>query len=103
MQRRARFAVLATSVVAAVGVGTGIATATGGDTDTPITGPDRENAEAAAVEYTGGRVTETEVGDEDSYYEVEVELPDGRRVDVQLDKQFTVVGTDADRHESGER
>ena len=51
-----------------------------------------ERASAAALAYTGGgRVTETEEGDEDSYYEVEVTLPDGRQVDVQLDKDFNVV------------
>jgi len=36
-------------------------------------------------------VTDTEVGDEDSYYEVEVTLGDGSQVDVQLDKAFKVV------------
>jgi hypothetical protein len=33
----------------------------------------------------------------ESYYEVEVVLPDGRQVDVQLDEQFHVVGTDGDK------
>ena len=65
------------------------------DADVPITGPDLERASAAALAYLGeGRVTETEVGDEESYYEVEVTLPDGRQIDVQLDEAFNVVGTD---------
>ena len=52
---------------------------------------------AAALEHTGeGRVTETEVGDEESYYEVEVTLDDGSQVDVQLDEEFNVVGDEAD-------
>ena len=52
---------------------------------------------AAALEHTGeGRVTDTEVGDEESYYEVEVTLDDGTQVDVQLDEQFDVVGDEAD-------
>ena len=63
--------------------------------DIPITGPDLERASAAALEFTGeGRVTATEIGDEESYYEVEVRLDDGREVDVQLDEAFNVVGTD---------
>ena len=63
--------------------------------DQPITGPDLERASAAALEYLGeGKVTETEIEDEESYYEVEVTLPDGRQVDVQLDEAFNVVGTD---------
>jgi hypothetical protein len=41
-------------------------------------------------------VTGTEVGDEESYYEVEVTLDDGTQVDVQLDKGFRVVGSEAD-------
>jgi hypothetical protein len=41
-------------------------------------------------------VTETEVGDEESFYEVEVTLPDGSQVDVQLDENFAVVGSSAD-------
>ena len=61
--------------------------------DVPITGPDLDAASAAALAYLGeGRVTATEVGDEESYYEVEVTLDDGRQVDVQLDESFIVVG-----------
>ena len=41
-------------------------------------------------------MTETEVGDEESYYEVEVTLEDGTQVDVQLDAGFNVVSSDAD-------
>lgn len=67
------------------------------ETETPITGPGLNRASEAALAYTrGGEVTDTEVGDEESYYEVEVRLPDGRQVDVQLDEQFQVVGTDSD-------
>lgn len=63
--------------------------------DIPITGPDLDRASAVALEFTGeGRVTETEIEDEESYYEVEVTLDDGSEVDVQLDEAFNVVGTD---------
>jgi len=41
-------------------------------------------------------VTETEVGDEESMYEVEVTLDDGGQVDVELDKSFNVVGSERD-------
>jgi hypothetical protein len=47
-------------------------------------------------------VTGTEVGDEESYYEVEVTLDDGRQVDVQLDESFAVVSSAADVEDSGE-
>ena len=47
--------------------------------------------------YTGeGSVAETEVGDEESYYEVEVALDDGSSVDVQLNRDFEVVGDETD-------
>ena len=56
-----------------------------------------DKASAAALQHTGGgQVTDTEVGDEESYYEVEVTLDDGSQVDVQLDRSFQVVGDEAD-------
>lgn len=88
--------------VAVVGVGAGVAVATGelGDDDeqeAPIVGAELDRASAAALEHTGGgRVTDTEVGDEESWYEVEVTLDDGSQVDVQLDESFQVVDSTAD-------
>jgi len=69
----------------------------GDEVDTPISGSDLERASAAALVATGGgRVTGTEVGDEESYYEVEITLEDGSQVDVQLDESFHVVGSEDD-------
>ena len=65
--------------------------------EVPITGVELEQATRAALDHTGGgTVTETEVGDEESYYEVEVTLDDGSQVDVQLDESFNVVDVMAD-------
>jgi uncharacterized membrane protein YkoI len=101
-----KFAVAAALVVGAGAVSGGAAIAAGGDddaTESPITGAALDDATAAALEHTGGgRVTGTEVGDEESYYEVEVTLDNGRQVDVQLDKSFNVVSSEGDREESGE-
>jgi hypothetical protein len=92
--------VLIATIVAALGVAAGgIAVAAADDdaTETPITGADLQRASEAALASTGGgKVTGTEVGDEESYYEVEVTLDDGSQVDVQLDKSFKVVGSGAD-------
>ena len=84
--------------------GTGLAVATGGDdSEASIEGTALDRASAAALEHTGGgEVTETEVGDEESYYEVEVTLDDGSQVDVQLDRDFNVVGGDADSEDAEE-
>lgn len=90
---------IAGGVVAAAAIA-GTAVAAAGDDDdneAPITGGALDQATAAALEHTGeGRVTETEVGDEDSYYEVEVTLDDGSQIDVQLDRDFQVVGDEVD-------
>jgi hypothetical protein len=78
----------------AVAVGTGIATAQPQDDGegTPITGEALKKASEAALAFTGGgTVTATEVGDEESLYEVEVTLGDGNQVDVQLDQNFVVL------------
>ena len=62
-----------------------------------VTGVELEQASDAALAQTGGgRVTDTELGGEESLYEVEVTLDDGSQVDVQLDDQFNVVGSSAD-------
>lgn len=67
------------------------------EVDIPITGPDLARASDVAINHLGGgTVTETEIEDEESYYEVEVTLDGGRQVDVQLDEQFNVVGTEDD-------
>ncbi len=73
------------------------------EVETPIGGADLDRASAAALAATGGgRVTGTEVGDEESYYEVEVTLDDGTEVDVQLDERFAVVTADAAVEEPGD-
>lgn len=84
-----------------VAAGTGIALATDQQDDgpgRPITGPALERAKTAALEHVGGgRVTETEVGDEEGFYEVGVTVPDGREVDVHLDKKFNVLDATGDQ------
>jgi uncharacterized membrane protein YkoI len=100
-----RLAVIATMVVTLGVASVGIAIAAGDDdgTETPITGTDLQKASAAALDATGGgRVTGSEIGDEESYYEVEVTLDGGGQIDVQLDKSFNVVSSEGDRDGSGE-
>ena len=59
-----------------------------------LSGEALERATDAALAATGGgKVSGTEVGDEASYYEVEVDLDDGRQVEVELDADFAVVST----------
>jgi uncharacterized membrane protein YkoI len=81
-------------------VGAGVAYATGSGDDSseqPATGPGIEKAKSVALEHVNGRVTGTEIGDEEGYYEVEVTRDDGSQVDVHLDRDFNVLSTPADR------
>jgi hypothetical protein len=85
-------------VLALAAVGAGIAIGAGGrDSEKPITGTALERASEAALAHTGGgRVTDTEAGDEEGAYEVEVTLADGREVDVHLDASFNVLGDETE-------
>jgi hypothetical protein len=101
MTRRLKRLLIALPVVAAlVFGGVAIARATGGGDDgegTPIGGAALDRAKAAALDHTGGgRVTATEVGDEEGYYEVEVTRADGTQVDVHLTRDFKLLGGQAD-------
>ncbi len=82
--------------LAVIGAGSGVAVATGAD-DKPLTGRVLEQATAAALEHTGGgRVTETEVGDDGAAFGVEVRLSNGKQVEVNLNGSFEVTGQEAD-------
>ena len=76
---------------------TSVVATDGDDAEPAISGDALQKASAAALAHMGGgRVTDTEVGDEESYYEVEVTLDNGSQVDVQLDENFNVVGDEAE-------
>src|ERR687896_2614136 len=102
MTDKLKGALITGTVIAALAVGgAAIAGAAGGDDDDAgeraISGTALDRASAAALDHTGGgRVTETETGDEESYYEGEVTRGDGSQVDVQLDRDFQVVGSEGD-------
>jgi uncharacterized membrane protein YkoI len=98
MNRRHKLAIAAAALVVVGGGSAGYAIAGGGDDDeAPITGDALTKASEAALQHTGGgRVSDTEVGDEESMYEVEVTRADGSQVDVQLDADFNVVGSEGD-------
>jgi uncharacterized membrane protein YkoI len=98
MKKRTKVLAIGASALALAAGGAGIASATGGaDSSHPITGKALEEASAIALQATGGgTVTETEVGDEESYYQVEVTKADGSQVDVQLDRGLNLVGQSSD-------
>ena len=111
MKDKFKGALIAVGVIAVLATGgAAIAGATGGgdggdkgEKETPITGSALDRASQAALKEVGsGKVTQTEAGDEEGAYEVEVTKPDGSQVDVHLDKSFAVIDAEADKADSGQ-
>ena len=103
MKRRTKAAAGAVLAVGAAGAGLTVANASGDDGPRTMVRTPRSavthslRRAAAALAYTGeGRVSGSEVDDEESKYEVEVTLDNGGQVDVQLDEGFKVVGSEND-------
>jgi len=98
--RRKTFLIAGAATVALAAGGAAIAGAASGGDDgdgAPITGSARERASRVALDRVGdGRVTATELRDEEGYYEIEVTRPDGGQVDVHLDRAFRVLGVQRD-------
>ena len=100
MERGIKIGAAAAVVVAGVTAGLTAAQASNDDdneTETAIIGDALAQASDAALAHTGeGRVTGSEVDDEESKYEIEVTLDNGDQVDVQLDEEFNVVSSEND-------
>jgi uncharacterized membrane protein YkoI len=97
MTKRTGLILGAVAVLTIGGATTAIASSDDDASDQSITGQALQKAKAAALAETGdGKVTGTEVNDEESKYEVEVTRADGSQVDVQLDDAFKVVGSESE-------
>ena len=60
-------------------------------------GPALDKCTTAALAHTGGgTVTETEVGDDGAAYGVEIRLADNSEIEVNLDADCVVIGTEAE-------
>jgi hypothetical protein len=89
------------ALVVAAG-GTGLAIASAGDNDKPLTGSALDQATKAALAHMGGgTVIESEAGDDGAAYGVEIRLDDGRVVEVALDADFEVIGSTTDEDGTG--
>ena len=106
MNSRLKKLILAGGAVAALGVGgTAVAGGVGGDDNggkddgpgTHVTGAALDRASRVAIDRVGGgRVTGSELRDEEGYYEIEVTKDDGSQVDVHLDSRFNVLNAQGD-------
>src|SRR3989338_1379895 len=73
------------------------------ESEIPISGNALERAGVVALEYIGeGKVTDTEIDDEEGYYEIEITLDDGGEVDVHLDENFRVLSKEYDSNDEDE-
>jgi len=92
--RSKRIVIPTVAAAAVLGIGGTVwaTTAAAGPSDSEI-----DRASAAALAAVGeGRVTETEKGDEEGAYEVEVTKDDGTQVDVHLDEDFNVISQETE-------
>jgi hypothetical protein len=97
MNKRVRWIVVGGLAFAGVVGGAGAVLAANADDDAPLTGESRDKAVAAAKAHVGeGEVTDTELGDDGAAYGVEILKPDGAQVEVNLDRDYNVTGTEAD-------
>jgi uncharacterized membrane protein YkoI len=96
-KRNTVIAGVAAAALAAGGAAIAGAAADDDGADEAITGPALERASRAALDRVGsGRVTASEIRDEEGYYEIEVTRPDGGQVDVHLDRGFRVLAVRGD-------
>ena len=107
MRDKIKGMLIVTGVLAVLAVGgVAIAGASGdadpNENDKAITGSALDKAKAAALDHTGGgKVTGTEVDDEEGKYEVEVTTSDGT-VDVHLNEDFKVLSEVGDKDDGSE-
>jgi hypothetical protein len=95
MSTRRKLLITAAAVLALGAGGVGIAQAVSGD-DEQVTGPAADRAKSAALESVGGgRATAVE-RDDDSGYVFVVVRRDGSNVEVSLDADGNVVGTETE-------
>jgi uncharacterized membrane protein YkoI len=94
---RTKLLVIGAIVLLAAVLSAGLAIAASSGGEEPLTGATLEKATDAALAHTGGgTVVESETGDDGAAYSVEVQLADGRQVEVNLNADFEVIGSEAD-------
>ena len=103
MTKRTRVVLIGVVAAGVIAIAAGVGIATVGEDDQPLEGSAYDRAaEAALAETGGGEVIETEVGDDGAAYGVEVRLPDGSVVEVNLNGDFQVIGSSVDDDVAGE-
>ena len=103
MSFKRKILVAVIAAIALVGVGTGIVLAGATDDDEPLRGSTYDRATEAALDHVGGGTvleTENEAGDDGAAYSVEIREDGGNVVEVNLDKDLKVIGSQNDDDDS---
>ncbi len=102
MNRKLIVAGAAAAVLAVGGVGGALAFGGGDEGEGTLSGPQADQAIAAALRITGGGTANAveRDGEKGATYEVEVTKPDGVTVDVRLDADYGLVVVDGDSEQS---
>lgn len=96
MDKRRKLVIGVAAAILVIGVTAGF-TIAASDDDESLTGKTYDRATEAALEHVGGgEVIETEVGDGGVAYGVEIRHDEGSVVEVELDENFEVIGTEND-------
>jgi hypothetical protein len=99
MRSRTRLIAIGVGALTLLGAGVGAGLAESRD-DRPLRGTELERATDAALSHVGdGTVVETEVGDDGASFEAEIRRADGTEVEVELDDNFQVIGTEAEEED----
>jgi uncharacterized membrane protein YkoI len=98
LQARKTIVALSVAAVAALGVGGAAIAQAGGESEKSATGPQADQAKAAALKIThGGTANAVERDSENgATWEVEVTKRDGKTVDVRLDQNYDLVVVEGD-------
>ena len=99
MKFNRKIAIVIASLAVLAAAGAGIANAVGVGGGEKLSGPNAEQAKAAALKAAGGGTVlevEGQDGDGAGVYEVEVRRADGSQIEVHLDAAFKPVGTQPD-------
>jgi hypothetical protein len=104
IKNRTKLAIGIAVVAVAAGGGAYAYAGAGDDGEGNATGPGADRARAAALAHLGGgTANEVERGDEEGAWEVEVTKSNGDTVDVHLDTDYRVLGTEGDsENEAGD-
>ena len=103
MKHKTIVTTIAGAVAVVASAGGAAALAASGDSESSVSGPRADQANAAAlVETGGGRANAVERDSENgATWEVEVTKPDGTTVDVRLDERYNVVVVESDTEDTG--